>query len=104
VIDWPHASRGAKASDVALTWTSLACFEHDATGLKAVVADRFRALSLDRFLAAAGRHDEDVPSSVELRRRSGERQAALTSSVCTTGPTGSGISRCSAVRSVVRCR
>jgi threonine dehydrogenase-like Zn-dependent dehydrogenase len=33
---------------------------------------------------------EDVPSSVELWRRSGEHRAALTSSVCTTGPTGSG--------------
>jgi Ser/Thr protein kinase RdoA (MazF antagonist) len=55
VIDWPNASRGAKASDVALTWTSLACFEHDSTGVKAVVADRFRALFVSRFLAAAGR-------------------------------------------------
>ena len=47
---------------------------------------------------------EDVPSSVELRWRSGEHQAALTSSLCTTGPTGSAISRSSAARSVGRCR
>ena len=47
---------------------------------------------------------EDVPSSVELRWRSGEHQAALTSSLCTTGPTGSADSRSSAARSVGRCR
>ena len=32
---------------------------------------------------------DDVPGSVEFRWRSGEHQAALTSSVCTTDPTGS---------------
>jgi hypothetical protein len=47
---------------------------------------------------------EDVPSSVELRWRSGEHQAALTSSLCTTGPTGLADSRSSAARSVGRCR
>ena len=55
VIDWTNASRGPKASDVALTWTTLACFDHDATGVQAVIAHRFRAAFLDRFLAAAGR-------------------------------------------------
>ena len=48
--------------------------------------------------------EEDVPSSVELRWRSGEHQAALTSSLCTSGPTGSAISRSSAARSDGRCR
>ena len=47
---------------------------------------------------------EDVPSSVELRWRSGEHQAALTWSLCTTGPTGSAVSRSSAARSDGRCR
>ena len=47
---------------------------------------------------------EDVPSSVELRWRSGEHQAALTSSLCMTGPTGLADSRSSAARSVGRCR
>jgi hypothetical protein len=37
----------------------------------------------------SARAGEDVPSSVELRWRSGEHQAALTSSLCMTGPTGS---------------
>lgn len=55
VVDWPHAARGSAASDVALTWTSLACFEHDATGFKATLADRFRVAFLTRFLASAGR-------------------------------------------------
>ena len=52
----------------------------------------------------SGPRGEDVPSSVELRWRSGEHQAALTSSLCTTGPTGSADSRSSAARSVGRCR
>ena len=47
---------------------------------------------------------EDVPCSVELRWRPGEHQAALTSSLCTTGPTGSVNSRSRATRSVGRCR
>ena len=47
---------------------------------------------------------EDVPGSVELRWRSGEHQAALTSSLCTTGPTGSAVWRSRAERSVGRCR
>ena len=54
VIDWPHACQGAAASDVALTWTSLSCFDHDATGLQAVLADRFRRTFLRAFLDAAG--------------------------------------------------
>ena len=41
---------------------------------------------------------------MELRWRSGEHQAALTSSLCTSGPTGSAISRSRAARSVGRCR
>ena len=53
---------------------------------------------------APSTHHEDVPSSVELRWRSGEHQAALTSSLCTTGPTGSAVSRSSAARTVGRCR
>ncbi|MDT5132057.1 MAG: hypothetical protein QOE41_1368 [Mycobacterium sp.] len=47
---------------------------------------------------------EDVPSSVELRRRPGEHQAAFTSSLCTTDPTDLAVSRSSAARSVGRCR
>ena len=47
---------------------------------------------------------ESVPGSVELRWRSGEHQAALTSSLCTTGPTGSAVWHSRAVRSVGRCR
>ena len=58
------------------------------------------AVGLDDLLES--RHD--VPSSVELRWRSGEHQAALTSSLCRTGPTGSAISRWRAARSVGRCR
>ncbi|MDQ3150326.1 MAG: phosphotransferase [Actinomycetota bacterium] len=69
VIDWPHAARGSAASDVALTWTSLGCFDHDATGFIAVLADRFRAVFLDRFLAAAGRAEARalLPTMVEYR-------------------------------------
>jgi hypothetical protein len=47
---------------------------------------------------------EDVPSSVELRWRPGEHQAALTSSLCMTGPTDLAVSRSRAARSVGRCR
>jgi hypothetical protein len=47
---------------------------------------------------------EDVPSSVEFRWRPGEHQAALTSSLCTPGPTDSAVSRSRAARSVGRCR
>ena len=47
---------------------------------------------------------DDVPSSVELRWRSGEHQAALTSSLCTAGPIGSANSRSRAARSAGRCR
>jgi hypothetical protein len=57
--------------------------------------------ALQMLAAEAG---EDVPSSVELRRRSGEHQAALTRSLCTTGPTGSANSRSRAARSAGRCR
>ncbi|MDQ4011603.1 MAG: phosphotransferase [Actinomycetota bacterium] len=53
VIDWPHAALGCPLSDIAFTWTSLACFEHDATGLIARLADRFRAVFLDCFLTAS---------------------------------------------------
>lgn len=54
VNDWPHAVRGSAASDVALTWTSLGCFDHDATGFMGALATCFRAVFLDCFLAAAG--------------------------------------------------
>jgi hypothetical protein len=47
---------------------------------------------------------EDVPCSVELRGRSGEHQAALTSSLCTSGPIGWAISRSRAAWSDGRCR
>ena len=63
---------------------------------------------MGKYVAATGprriRVDDDVPSSVELRRRSGEHQAALTSSLCTAGPIGSANSRSSAARSAGRCR
>jgi hypothetical protein len=42
---------------------------------------------------------KDAPSFVELRWRPGEHQAALTSSLCTTGPIGSANSRSIATRS-----
>ena len=47
---------------------------------------------------------EVVPSSVELRRRSGEHQAALTWSLCPMVPADSATSRSSAARSAGRCR
>jgi hypothetical protein len=47
---------------------------------------------------------EDVPCFMELRWRSGEYRAALRSSLCRSGRTGSAISRSSAARSVGRCR
>jgi hypothetical protein len=47
---------------------------------------------------------DDVPSSVELRWRPGEHQAALTSSLCTVARTVSPYSCSSAVRSAGRCR
>jgi hypothetical protein len=40
----------------------------------------------------------------ELRWRPGEHRAALTSSLCITGPTDSAVSRSSAARSDGRCR
>jgi len=79
VIDWPHASRGDAASDVALTWTSLACFDHDATGVKAALADGFRTLFLDRFLAAAGRSAawSAVPAVVAYRLAHPQRSRSI---------------------------
>src|SRR6476620_4677356 len=47
---------------------------------------------------------EDVPSSVELRRRPGEHHAALTCSSCMAGTTFSVMWLSSAVRSAGRCR
>jgi len=57
VIDWTHAAAGAAASDVALTWSSLGCFDHDARGVQAVLADRLRRAFLEAFLASAGKAD-----------------------------------------------
>ena len=79
------------------------------TYLNRAAEDRYvkiRALLEDWFAAYPNENkaEEDVPSSVELRWRSGEHQAALTSSLCRTGPTGSAISRWRAARSVGRCR
>jgi len=50
-------------------WTSLGCFDHDATGVMAALADRFRAVFLDCFLAAAGRAEARVllPTMVAYR-------------------------------------
>ena len=59
---------------------------------------------LPALLSIFGTAAEDVPCSVELRWRPGEHQAALTSSLCTTGPTGSVNSRSRATRSVGRCK
>ncbi len=56
------------------------------------------------YIAVHDPNAEDVPGSVELRWRSGEHQAALTLSLCTTGPTGWAVWRSRAVRSVGRCR
>ncbi|MGH3911918.1 MAG: phosphotransferase, partial [Pseudonocardiaceae bacterium] len=69
VIDWPHAAGGSPASDVALTWTSLGCFDHDATGLMGALATRFRVVFLDCFLAAAGRNEARLllPAMVAYR-------------------------------------
>ncbi len=88
VIDWPHASREAAAADVALTWSSLGCFDHDASGLQALLADRFRRTFLDVFLGAAGREAARplLPAVVGYRLghphrgrnvRPGERRAML---------------------------
>lgn len=79
VIDWPHAARGSAASDVALTWTSLGCFDHDATGVTAVLADHFRAVFLDCFLAAAGRAEARplLPAMVAYRLAHPQRNRSV---------------------------
>lgn len=97
LIDWDHAARGDGASDVALTWTSLACFDHDATGLRATLADRFRARFLACFLKTAGRDEarRHLPSVVAYRLdhphrgpnvRPFERDALLRLAAGTSGP------------------
>ena len=97
VIDWTHAGRGPGAADTALTWTTLACFDHDASGLKAWLADTFRGHYLKRFLDAAGREPARalLPAIVEYRLahpqrgrniRPGERDALRRLAATALGP------------------
>lgn len=76
VIDWAHAARGAGASDIALTWTSLACFDHDATGLIGRLATRFRAVFLDCFLRSAGRENAQALLAAMVDYRLGHPRRA----------------------------
>lgn len=97
VIDWTHACAGDPASDIALTWTSLGCFEHDATGIRGLLADAFRRRFLESFLLAAGKeHARQVlPAIVRYRVehplrsvniRPGERDALLALAAQATRP------------------
>jgi aminoglycoside phosphotransferase (APT) family kinase protein len=55
VIDWTHATRGAGALDLALTWVILRTAELPTTGVDRLVQSAGRLLFLNRFLRAAGR-------------------------------------------------
>lgn len=71
-------------------------------GAELGLASSGEAKVLDALVGRIG-DEEVVPSSVELRWRPGERQAALTWSLCTIGATGSVNSASSADRNAGRC-
>jgi aminoglycoside phosphotransferase (APT) family kinase protein len=69
VIDWTHATSGAGALDLALTWVILRTAELPSAGMDRAVQSAGRLLFLNRFLHAAGRSHarSALGDAVELR-------------------------------------
>lgn len=73
VIDWTNARRGSPGSDIANTWTILACFDPDTGGLMTVFLSLFRRRFVESFLRAAGREPARADLAAVAEYRANDR-------------------------------